>query len=43
VSGDVPPARKMKFLSNGQPVNGSLEIIVDGRTSHFKLVDGKIQ
>jgi hypothetical protein len=39
---DVAAARDMKFLYNGQPVNGSLEINVDGRTSKFKLIDGKI-
>lgn len=36
-------ARDMKFLFNGKPVNGSLELTVDGKTSQFTLVDGKIQ
>jgi len=36
------PAREMKFVYNGQPVNGSLELIIDGKSSHFKLIDGKI-
>lgn len=36
------PAKKMMFQFNGVPVNGSLELIVDGKSSRFKLVDGKI-
>lgn len=36
------PAKEMMFLTNGKPVNGNLELTVDGRTSCFKLVDGKI-
>jgi hypothetical protein len=39
----IDNARDMQFMFNGKPVDGTLELTVGGKTSQFKLVDGKIQ
>jgi hypothetical protein len=36
-------SRPLTFKVDGEPYNGFLEIIVDGKTSRFKIVDGKVE
>lgn len=36
------PTNSAVFLLNGQPLNGSIELTSSGKTTRFKVVDGKI-
>lgn len=37
------PASEMRFLFNGQPVDGSAEITTHGKTHRYKIIDGWLQ